>query len=177
MLEITYPTNIQPTGLKKTLQLLVQLQHCLEKGAWAFFLRSSRQASSMFPKNINGNINWTKIKASRAQESTKFIPKKTEKQENQKWPPTTKVYVNVILGNRACAQKRHYIIWHYRQWSQVTNRQRNKSSQAMATQPQISYLRSHTNPWVLGSIKVKGNGFWCPNYLITKQLNWNTWST
>jgi hypothetical protein len=46
----------------------------------------------VFHLNTNENIYWTKIKASRAQESTKFIPKKkSKKQENQKWLHNTKV--------------------------------------------------------------------------------------
>lgn len=53
------------------------------------------------------------MKASRAQESTKFIPKKIKEIGESKVTEHNqngKVYVTVILGNRACGQKRQYII-------------------------------------------------------------------
>lgn len=50
LVQITYQINIQPTGLKRTLWLLMQPQDWIEKDEQCFFLWSNRQASSMVLK-------------------------------------------------------------------------------------------------------------------------------
>ena len=42
----------------------------------SFLLTKQHSSVVDVPKNVNGNIDWTKIKATKAQRSTKFVPKK-----------------------------------------------------------------------------------------------------
>jgi hypothetical protein len=58
------------------------------------------------PKNINKNINWAKIKASRAQASTRFIPEEIKEIDKQKVIAHNQSVCQCNHWDRACAQKK-----------------------------------------------------------------------
>ena len=97
MLEITQATNMHRTALG-------------QKKYITCFLTKYQPSITNVRKNINKNINRTKIEAIRAQQSTRFIPEKIKEIGKLKVTAHNQSVCQCNHRDRACAQKRKYVI-------------------------------------------------------------------